>query len=151
MMKTEENEKLDYKIKVPYGEDPYSVIGQYIHEHITCIEDIIATIEIGGRIENELFMVGLDADKPTYFEWQYDWYEGEKNIALIDFFPVSEACSPDEMLNIIHCKDCDNWDRDNVANKIAACEEWSDPENGMTRYTKECDFCSYAERRTDER
>lgn len=51
---------------------------------------------------------------------------------------------------ITRCKDCDDWDRDNVINNAAECAEWSDPENGMTRYTKECDFCSRAERRTDE-
>ena len=79
-------------IKVPYGQDPYSVIGKYIQDHITAIEDIIAVIEIDDITTNQLFMV--DMNEENYFIWENDWYEGEKDIALIDFFPVSEAINP---------------------------------------------------------
>lgn len=79
-------------IKVPYGQDPYSVIGKYIRDHITAIEDIIAVIEIDDITTNQLFMV--DMNEENYFIWENDWYEGEKDIALIDFFPVSEAINP---------------------------------------------------------
>lgn len=79
-------------IKVKNGQDPYSVIGQYIRDHIEAIEDMIAVIEINGKISNELFMVDMDTD--GYFIWKSDWYEGEENIALIDFFPVSDAINP---------------------------------------------------------
>ncbi len=76
-------------LKVPNGEDPYNVIGQYIQNHVTVIEDIIVTIEIDGVRTNELFMVDLQED--GYFAWKSDWYEGEQNVALINFFPVSDA------------------------------------------------------------
>lgn len=76
-------------LKVPKGQDHYSVIGQYIQNHITAIEDIIATIEIDGVRTNELFTVDMQED--GYFVWKSDWYEGEQNVALIDFFPVSDA------------------------------------------------------------
>lgn len=79
-------------LKVPYGQDPYSVIGKYIRDHITAIEDIIAVIEIDDITTNQLFMV--DMNEENYFIWENDWYEGEKNVALIDFFPVSEAINP---------------------------------------------------------
>lgn len=79
-------------LKVSYGQDPYSVIGKYIRDHITAIEDIIATIEIDGIKINELFMV--DMNEENYFIWNNDWYEGERDVALIDFFPVSEAINP---------------------------------------------------------
>lgn len=79
-------------IKVPYGQDSYSVIGKYIRDHITAIEDIIAVIEIDDITTNQLFMV--DMNEENYFIWENDWYEGEKDIALIDFFPVSEAINP---------------------------------------------------------
>ena len=79
-------------LKVPYGQDAYSVIGKYIRDHITAIEDIIAVIEIDGITTNQLFMV--DMDEENYFIWNNDWYEGEKDVALIDFFPVSEAIKP---------------------------------------------------------
>lgn len=78
-------------IKVKNGQDPYSVTGQYIRDHITAIEDMIAVIEINGKILNELFMVDMEVN--GYFIWKSDWYEGEENVVLIDFFPVSDACN----------------------------------------------------------
>lgn len=75
--------------EVPYGQDPYSAIGRYIRENITAIEDMIAVIELNGVETNELFLVDMEED--GFFVWKSDWYEGEKNVALIDFFPVSEA------------------------------------------------------------
>lgn len=84
-----EMQKGELMFKVPYGQDPYSAIGRYIRENITAIEDIIAVIDIDGVETNELFLVDMQED--GYFVWKSDWYEGEQNIALIDFFPVSEA------------------------------------------------------------
>ena len=75
--------------EVPYGQDPYNAIGRYIRENITAIEDIIAVIDIDGVETNELFMVDMKED--GFFIWKSDWYEGEKKVVLIDFFPVSEA------------------------------------------------------------
>lgn len=95
-------------LKVPYGQDPYNVIGQYIQNHITAIEDMIAVIQVNEVIMNELYMVDMNAD--GYFYWKSDWWEGEEKVALLDYFPVSEAermgwipCSerlpePDEMV-----------------------------------------------------
>lgn len=83
------DQKGEPMLKVPYGQDPYSVIGKYIRDHITVIEDIIAVIEIDAITTNQLFMV--DMNEENYFIWDNDWYEGEKDVALIDFFPVSEA------------------------------------------------------------
>lgn len=79
-------------IKVKKGQDPYSVIGQYIRDHVSAIEDMIAVIEIDGKTSNELFMVDMTVD--GYFIWKSDWYEGGENVVLIDFFPVSDACNP---------------------------------------------------------
>lgn len=75
--------------KVPNGQDPYSVIGKYIRDHITAIEDIIAVIKINEVETNQLFMV--DINEENYFIWKTDWWEGEEDVTLIDFFPVSEA------------------------------------------------------------
>ena len=78
--------------KVPYGQDPYSIIGKYILDHTAVIEDIIAVIKIDDITTNQLFMV--DMNEENYFMWNNDWYEGEKDVFLIDFFPVSEAINP---------------------------------------------------------
>ena len=75
--------------KVPNGQDPYSAIGKYIRDHITAIEDIIAVIKINEVETNQLFMVNINEE--NYFIWKNDWWEGEEDVTLIDFFPVSEA------------------------------------------------------------
>lgn len=75
--------------KVPNGQDPYSAIGKYIRDHITAIEDIIAVIKINEVETNQLFTV--DINEENYFIWENDWWEGEEDVTLIDFFPVSEA------------------------------------------------------------
>lgn len=75
--------------KVSNGQDPYSAIGKYIRDHITAIEDIIAVIKINKVETNQLFMV--DIKEENYFIWKNDWWEGEEDVTLIDFFPVSEA------------------------------------------------------------
>lgn len=52
---------------------------------------------------------------------------------------------------ICRCEYCDNWNKKDscgkkeLKNYVCACHEWSDPENGMTRYTSPNDFCSYFE------
>lgn len=76
-------------VNVSKGQDPYSVIGNYISNHVTAIEDMIAVIKINGVVTKELYMVDVDAD--GYFYWKNDWWEGEEDVALLDFFPVSDA------------------------------------------------------------
>lgn len=110
-------------LKVPYGSCPYSIIGKYIRDHITAIEDIIAVIKIDDITTNQLFMV--DMNEENYFIWKNDWYEGEKDIALIDFFPVSEAINPSAQLKI--------------NNQINFCD-----------VCRGCNTCEYSERKWDE-
>ncbi len=90
--------------KVPDGQDPYNAIGRYIKDNTTAIEDMIAVIEIDGVTINELLLVDMHED--GYFVWKSDWWEGEKDISLIDFFPVSDAQKPSAQPKIIYCKDC---------------------------------------------
>lgn len=85
-------------INVNKGQDAYSVIGNYISNHITAIEDMIAVIQIDGCIINELYMVDMETD--GYFYWESDWWEGEEDVALVDFFPVSEAERPQEWIPV---------------------------------------------------
>ena len=77
----------DTLVNVGKGQDAYSVIGNYISNHVTAIEDMIAVIQINGVIIKELYM----ADADGCFYWKSDWWEGEEDIALLDFFPVSDA------------------------------------------------------------
>lgn len=54
-----------------------------------------------------------------------------------------------DVVEVVRCKDCDNWEY--IGNlglkRRGSCAEWSDAEDGMTRYTDENDFCSYGERK----
>ena len=133
-------------LKVHYGQNPYSVIGKYIRDHITAIEDLIAVIEIDGITTNQLFLV---ENEEGYFIWNNDWYEGEKDVTLIDFFPVSEAINPSAQPEIIRCKDCKNW----IPGYITDNNDFIPPKCGkyqqMVGHSSN-DFCSRAERRTDE-
>lgn len=80
-----------------------------------------------------------------------------KYIELIDKYRIDQSqegsYNPpnyiwvDNIGEIIRCKDCDNWNPNRKRGVSAPCDEWSDIEHGMTRYTLEDDFCSYAERR----
>ena len=79
-------------IKVNKNENPYDVIGNYIEKHVSAIDNIIAVISINGKIRNELLLVDGEIDSANNFVWQIDWWEGEENIELIDFFFVSDAC-----------------------------------------------------------
>lgn len=120
--------------------DPYDEIGKYIRDHLTVIEDMIAVIEINGVIKNELFMVDLDED--GYFVWKHDWWEGEENVTLLDFFSVSDAQSPSAQSEIIYCKDCKHYSH------LWYCEVWNNSP-GFPAVSDDM-FCSMAERRTNE-
>ena len=65
----------------------YNVIGDYIANHAKTIENIIAVIQVNGVIIKELFMVSETGD----FYWENDWWEGEGDVTLLDFFQVSDA------------------------------------------------------------
>ena len=105
--------------EVPYGQDPYSAIGRYIRENITTIEDIIAVIDINGVETNELFMVDMEED--GYFIWKSDWYEGEENVVLIDFFPVSEAINSSAKPNVLDTNVGDMVSRQAAIDEIRKC------------------------------
>lgn len=84
-------------LKVKKGQNPYYVIERYIYEHTEVLEDMIAVLEIDGVRTNEL----LEVD--SYYDgwiWVNDWWEGEPEVSLIDFFPVSEACNPKTSISI---------------------------------------------------
>lgn len=85
-------------LKLTHCENPYEVIANYISNHSKVIEDMIAVIEIDGDRRNELLEYDFDNDS---FMFLSDWWEGEQEIALIDYFPVSEACNPKASMSII--------------------------------------------------
>lgn len=86
-------------LKVKQNENPYDIIGNYIEKHIPVIDDIIAVISIDGEIRNELFLVEISST--NNFVWQIDWWEGEENVELIDFFFVSDACKKNNNNDLI--------------------------------------------------
>ena len=66
---------------------PYEDISNYINHHINdVIDDYVVKIRLDGKTYTELLTYNGE-----YFEWLNDWYEGEKEIELIDFFPLEDA------------------------------------------------------------
>ena len=69
---------------------------------------------------------------------------GSAKMALVDW--NTRPAPP-----IGRCSECKNWDEDysyglsRFGIYMCACHEWSDPENGMTRYTGENDYCGHFE------
>ncbi|MBR0085661.1 MAG: hypothetical protein IJL97_03830 [Lachnospiraceae bacterium] len=51
-----------------------------------------------------------------------------------------------DVVEVVRCKDCDFWNKDeNILGGI--CDEWSDFEDGLSRYTSGDDYCSLGERK----
>lgn len=96
-------------LKVKQNENPYDVIGNYIEKHIPVIDDIIAVISIDGEICNELLLVDGEIGSTNNFVWQIDWWEGEENVELIDFFFVSDACKKNNNNDLISKKQAIRW------------------------------------------
>ena len=123
-------------LKVEKDQNPYNVIERYIYEHLEVMEDMIAVLEIDGERTNELLEVDSDLDG---FTWLNGWWEGEPEIALIDFFSVESACNP------IRCEDCKH------------CGWMMEFETSYVIYKcakHKCDtdlhrYCSWAERRIE--
>ena len=69
--------------------DPYTEIGDYIDEY--CLSKLgyytsfLVTIEINGAEITEILSFETDS-----FIWDSDWWEGEQDIKLLGFRPISD-------------------------------------------------------------
>ena len=81
------------------------------------------------------------------FCYGHGWYEDEEYVLKEKINEMPAA----DVVEVVRCKDCDNWKPNGKygAKGRGACEEFSDAEDGMTRYTGENDYCSYGERKDD--
>lgn len=79
--------------------------------------------------------------------WDADWFtrltdRQEEIVALIKRQHTADA------VEVVRCKDCGKWDA-----KTGSCDEFTShrlPTGGRIAFlTRESDFCSYGERRTD--
>lgn len=59
-----------------------------------------------------------------------------------------KSLSSADVVEVVRCKDCDFWNKDEDV-LGGRCDEWSDFENGTSRYTGRDDFCSYGERKDE--
>ena len=79
---------------VKIGGDPYEQIGDIVDawakENI--YTDMIVTVAVNGEIKTEY--LGLNVDGRGFnWVWEYDWYEGERDVRLLGFRP----------LDLVHC------------------------------------------------
>ena len=55
------------------------------------------------------------------------------------------------IIEVVRCKDCKFWNKDeNTLNNRGICDEWSDFEDSIIRYTNPDDYCSLGERKEQE-
>lgn len=65
-------------------------------------------------------------------------------------YQLNKIPAVDNNTDLVRCKDCDMWNVTNGGLHSHSCAYWSDYEDGYSTYTEPNDFCSYAERRTDD-
>lgn len=72
-------------------DNPYDYIVKIIKEwcetHV--YEDFLVTINLDGTYITEI----LELDSSTMnFIWLSDWWEGQKNVSLVGFYPTGNIC-----------------------------------------------------------
>ena len=91
--------------------------------------------------------VAIDALTNYFAKWaEYaEWNHAVKNMVNVAQNSVEEMLIqlPSAQPEIIRCKDCKYWEREGTK---GVCNDLY----GFGRYWNPDDFCSYAERRTDE-
>lgn len=55
-----------------------------------------------------------------------------------------------DVVEVIRCKDCEYWNKDEDFLNGGICGEWSDFEDGIINYTKPDDYCSCGEPKEQE-
>lgn len=74
---------------------------------------------------------------------------------LSDAVCALEKAPAVDAVEVVRCKDCECWNEENKGGRatlgtlVCACDNWSNQEDGYSRYTRPDDFCSCGERRTD--
>lgn len=70
---------------------------------------------------------------------------------MIDAVIEAPTVLPDEARGVVHCRECDLWNRqinagrESLGNFVCSCGHWT-VEDGAVLYTEPTDFCSYGER-----
>lgn len=86
-------------------------------------------------------------------ESEYKLSKGIKHICQREFLDLIANANTIAILNehIGRCKDCASWDeefsggRKSLNNYVCCCQQWSNQENGISKYTLPDDYCSYFE------
>ena len=81
-------------------------------------------------------------------------------VKIMDIAKSIVIAIPSAEPKIVRCCKCGFWDRDTLKHQFNDFRDWNeaeckilaerDPYHEINRYTEADDFCSYAERRTDE-
>ena len=98
-------------------------------------------------IKREDALDSIEKYEPTYKFNMSEREQGYNNGLEISACAISNLPSAD-VVEVVRCKDCEFWNKDeNVLNNRGICDEWSDYEGGISRYTGSDDYCSYGERK----
>lgn len=70
--------------------------------------------------------------------------------AIAGLLNVTEQIDSADVVEVVRCKDCEYWNKDEDVLNDGICDEWSDFEDSLIRYTKPDDYCSHGERKEQE-
>lgn len=70
----------------------------------------------------------------------------ERDLRTISTKTIGECLDKSlaDVVEVVRCKDCKFWNKDE---NRGICDEWSDFEDGISRYTGADDYCSCGERK----
>ena len=66
---------------------PYDLVLDIVIENTEYNTDYLVTLLLDGEEETVLLLYDGAID---LYEWEYDWYEGQKEVKVLGFMPISK-------------------------------------------------------------
>lgn len=65
----------------------------YLHQEDICREDYIVKLKYKYDVDGDYIIeeVPLLINKYGFWEWSWDWYEGQQDVEVLEFVPLEEA------------------------------------------------------------
>jgi hypothetical protein len=124
-------------MRTPYSEIA-DLIEKWCEEHY--YTDFLVTISINGEPVTEV--LEFDGNNVS-FVWLHDWWEGEKDVHMLGFYPIGDiklaGLPAVDVRPVVLCRDCKNWFMTPNGRKCYYAE-WS---------IEDDDFCSCGEKREE--
>ena len=105
----------------------YEVIGNKIQSSLNLIAgDVVVWLSLDGMSVTTLYRID-----DGYGQWEDDWYEGQKDVRLIDY------CLLDDLKPVVHA----HWRRTLNYNAICTNCQYVLPSGSPVSYFRFCPYC----------